>query len=276
MTLIPQDPCPDLPIERGPNDNGVGTWVVQDKYRYLRKYLDSARQAMKRWPQRVYIDPFCATGRIQVRGEDFTRPGGAAEAWHALEATPARWTRMFVGDLQAERANACAARLQALGANATPFVGPATETVKRMIEAVPRGALCIAFVDPYNLALLDFGMLRALAGLKVDLIVHFSTMDLHRNADMELDPTRLRFDSAAPGWRDQPWAGTANKQSLAVALEGYWRSIVEELGFKRSGVCPLITNDQGRGIYRLAFFARHDLPLKLWGEVARAPNGELF
>lgn len=277
MTAIPPDPRPDLPVERGPQDVGVGAWVVEQKYAYLRQYLGAAREAMKKWPQRVYIDPFCATGRIQVRGEDFTRPGGAAEAWHALEAGPARWTRMLVGDIDADRANACAARLQALGAIATPFCGPAIDTVEQMIKAVPKGALCIAFLDPYNLALLDFGMLKALAGLrKVDLIVHFSTMDLHRNADMELDPTRLRFDATAPGWRDQEWAGTANKQTLAVSLEGYWRNLVEGLGLTRSSACPLITNDKGRGIYRLAFFARHDLPIKLWGDVARERNLSLF
>ena len=82
MEVAP-DPCPHLPVERGKDDAGVGAWVVNDKYRYLTHYLRSARSAMAKWPERIYIDPFCATGRIQVRDEDFTRPGGAAEEGHA-------------------------------------------------------------------------------------------------------------------------------------------------------------------------------------------------
>lgn len=184
---------------------------------------------------------------------------------------------MLVGDLDGERSNACATRLSALGANAVQFVGPATETVVKMAATIPQGALCIAFVDPYNLALLDFRMLRTLAQIKnIDLIVHFSTMDLLRNTDMELDPTRARFDDMAPGWRDQPWASNSNKHNLTVAVDGYWRSLLEGLGFSRSEACPLITNGRRQGIYRLMFFARHDLPLRLWGDVARNPNGELF
>lgn len=274
---VPADPCPGLPVERGPEGTGVGSWVAGSKYRYLRDYLRAAQHALGRWPVRVYIDPFCATGRVQVRGEEFTRPGGAAEAWHALESTPGRWTRMLVGDLDGDRSSACAERLRALGANATAFEGPAIETVPRMVSAVPKGAMCIAFVDPYNLALLDYGMLRTLAALrKVDLIVNFSTMDLIRNADAELDPSRARFDTTAPGWRQQPWAATCNKASLAVAVEGYWRHLVSELGFEFSKAQPLIENDRQQGIYRLMFFARHDLPLRLWRDVARPKNGELF
>lgn len=274
---IPADPCPDLPVERGPEDAGVGAWVVHDKYRYLRHYLAAACHALGSWRERVYIDPFCATGRVQVRDEDFTRPGGAAEAWHALASTPGRWTRMYVGDLKSERVRACTQRLRALGASATPFEGPATETVPRMVAAVPRGAICIAFVDPYNLALLDFDMLRSLSTLRrVDLIVNFSTMDLLRNTDLELDPTRARFDAMAPGWRDQPWASAVSKRSLTTAVEGYWQSIVQGLGFTHSKVQPLITNDRQHGIYRLVFFARAKFPHKIWGDIAKPRNGELF
>lgn len=277
MDRIPADPRPDLPIERGPKDEGVGKWVVDEKYRYLRHYLTAACHALKGWPERVYLDPFCATGRIQVRGECFTRPGGAAEAWHALEHTDGRWTRMYVGDKCSDRAQACATRLRALGANATAFEGAAVDTVREMVARVPKGAICIAFVDPYNLALLDFEIMQALSKLrKVDLIVNFSTMDLLRNTDLELDPKRARFDETAPGWRSQPWASSSNKQSLATAVEVYWQSIIRDLGFTRSKAQPLVTNDRHRGIYRLVFFARNAFPLRIWNDVARPKNGELF
>ena len=30
------DPCPELPIERGPNEDGVGSWVPEQKHRRRR------------------------------------------------------------------------------------------------------------------------------------------------------------------------------------------------------------------------------------------------
>jgi three-Cys-motif partner protein len=130
-----------------------------------------------------FIDPFASTGRIQAVGEAFTRPGGAVRAWLSLEKD-APFTRMFVGDKEPERAAACEERLHAIGAPAKAFPGLASDTVPRMVRLVPRGALCMAYVDPYNLELLSFSILKQLAKLpKVDLAVNFSTMDLQRNAE---------------------------------------------------------------------------------------------
>ena len=38
---------------------------------------------------------------------------------------------------------------------------------------------------------------------------------------------------------------------------------------------PLIYNNQGLGIYRMVFFARHKLPKRIWGEVARGQDPNL-
>jgi three-Cys-motif partner protein len=134
-----------------------------------------------------------------VKGETFTRDGGAVVAWRAL-AGAAPFTQMLVGDLQPDRTDACERRLKALGAPVNAFTGPATETIKSMVEAVPKRSLCIAYVDPYSLELLSFSILETLASLsKVDLAVNFCTMDLQRNVELEFDPERARFDSTAPG-----------------------------------------------------------------------------
>jgi three-Cys-motif partner protein len=111
---------------------------------------------------------------------------------------------MLVGDLDPDRAHACAERLRAVGAPVTPFVGPADETIKSMVASIPPRSLCMAYIDPYNLELLSFSLIQALATLKVDLAINFSTMDLQRNAELEFDPKRARFDGTAPGWRRDP------------------------------------------------------------------------
>ena len=152
---VSDDPLPDLEVERGPENKGVGRWVPEQKHFLLAKYIVGTRAAARKWPQRVLIDPFCGPGRIQVKGESFTRDGGAVVAWRQSQSTGvSTYTKLLVGDISRDRAVACAARLKALGANVQSFVGEARATILEMKGAVPRGALCFAYLDPYNLELL--------------------------------------------------------------------------------------------------------------------------
>jgi three-Cys-motif partner protein len=272
---VQPDPCPTLVVERGPEDGGVGPWVPADKHRLLCEYLYASRFAWRKWPQRVLIDPFCGPGRIQVRGEAHTREGGTVLACRVLADT-APFTQVLIGDLDAERVEACEARLRAMHAPVMSFEGPATDTIHRMVAAVPAGALCVAYIDPYNLQHLSFSILKALSTLKMNLAVNFSVMDLTRNADLETDPDRARFDDAAPGWREHVARADISRSGLPQALFSYWMDLVRGLGFKHSKAMPLITNERGGNLYRLVFFARHDLPMRIWSDVARGPNRELF
>jgi three-Cys-motif partner protein len=272
---VERDPCPDMPIERGPKGKGVGAWVPQDKHRLLCDYLHASRYVWKKWPHHVFLDPFCGPGRIHVEGEAFTRDGGAVMAWRAL-AGEAPFTHMLVGDLDPERASACAARLKARGAPVTSFIGPAVDTIHEMVRQVPRNALCMAYIDPYNLELLSFSIIQELSALKVDLAINFCTMDLQRNAEFEFDPSRARFDDAAPGWRQDPGILQASKQNVKLAFFQYWCGLVQSLGFNYSREMPLVHNDRGHPIYRMVFFARHDLPTRIWADVARGANLSLF
>lgn len=131
------DPYPELPIERGPHGRGVGRWVPDEKHLYLKQYLHATRKAQAKFKQRVLIDPFCGPGRIQVVGESFTRSGGSVVAYRQSAASGAPFTRVLIGDIEAERVRANQLRLGAAGASVQGFVGPAAETVDAMIKAVP-------------------------------------------------------------------------------------------------------------------------------------------
>lgn len=197
-------------------------------------------------------------------------------AWRQSQVSGTPFGRILIGDLLASKAAACEQRLQAKGAPVKAFVGPAAKTVHDMVAAVPRGSLCLAYLDPYNLSLLSHSMIEALAKLqKIDFVVHFSTMDLYRNADHALDPDRARFDEVSPGWRQRVPAAS-NKANLADRLFLDWHDQIKKLGFSFSEASPPILNSEGREIYRLAFFARHPLPIGLWSDVARDPNRDLF
>lgn len=271
---VSDDPLPNLEVERGPENKGVGRWVPEQKHFLLAKYIVGTRAAARKWPQRVLIDPFCGPGRIQVKGESFTRDGGAVVAWRQSQSTgDSAYTKLLVGDISHDRASACGARLKALGANVQSFVGEARATILEMKGAVPRGALCFAYLDPYNLELLTFDILQTLAMLpRVDIAVHFSTMDLRRNVEFEFDPARARFDETAPGWRDHVQVKQIPKSGLAMAFFEYWCNLVKSLGFSVSEVMPLVENDTGHPIYQLVFFSRNPLPHRIWGDVAKGPN----
>jgi three-Cys-motif partner protein len=220
------DPSPNLLVERGPHDEGLGAWVPEQKHRLLREYLTASRYAWKKGPNRILIDPFAGPGRIQVKGESFTRDGGAVVAWRGLQDT-APFGNVLVGDVDAARADACEQRLRKLGAPVRSFPGPALLTVPQMISGIPARALCFAHIDPYNLELLSFEILRGLARLRrVDLAINFSTMDLRRNAELEFDPDRARFDSTAPGWRDAPAVRAASKSNVPSEFFRYWCAVV--------------------------------------------------
>ena len=269
---IHEDPCPDLVIERGPSNMGVGSWVPQFKHTYLAKYIGGTRKAQAKFPKRVLLDPFCGPGRIQVQGESITRDGGSMVAWHQSVASECPFTSVFVGDLDAERAKACEARLSSAGAPVRRFDGAAAETSLAMADAVPRGALCLAYIDPYNLEFLSFSIIERLAQLPhIDFAVHFSLLDLARNVDMELDPERDRFSGANPGWRERMPRNTS-KSSLAAWFFDDWRGRIASLGFSVSQEMPLVPNDRGHPLYRLVFFSRHAFPDKIWGDIAKSPN----
>ncbi|MGH8217196.1 MAG: hypothetical protein ACREUT_01305 [Steroidobacteraceae bacterium] len=107
------------------------------------------------------------------------------------------------------------------------------------------------------------------------MFINFSTMDLQRNIEMEFDPTRNRFESAAPGWSKQPSILRANSSSVKLEFFKYWHQRVVSLGFPYNEVMPLVYNEQGLGIYRMVFFARHALPNRIWGEIGRNHNPTL-
>lgn len=271
LELLP-DTRPGLPIERGAQNLGVGRWVPEQKHALLGRYLEGTREAWKKWPERVFIDPFCGPGRIQVRGESFDREGGTIVAWRKSQKCGIPFSKMLVGDINAERANACAARLTDLGAPVEVFVGPAADTIEQMVKSVPEKALCLAYIDPYNLEHLSFSILQKLAALRVDLVIHFSTMDLVRNVEAEFNPSRARFDEASPGWRDRVDATQMSKSALREEFFKDWCKLITSLGFVASKEMPPIYNDSDHPIYRLVLFSRHELPNRIWADVAHGPN----
>ncbi len=143
------------------------------------------------------------------------------------------------------------------------------------MRVIPRRALTPVYLDPYNLKYLSFEIIRRLAEIpRVDFAIHFSTMDLRRSVLMEFNPERARFDKAAPGWREHIDPATFVRGDADTAFFDCWCSLVEGLCFKISSRMPLVREDANRPLYHLVFFSRHELPNRIWGDVARGANRE--
>lgn len=197
-------------------------------------------------------------------------------AWRHSQLDDASFSACYIGDLNDERASACAARISAAGAPVRVFKGPADDTVHKVVDAIPKGALCLAYLDPYNLQFLTFSIIEKLATLKhVDFAVHFSTMDLRRNVRMEYNPDRVRFDLTAPGRREHIDPQAFARGDADEAFFDYWCGLVTSLGFTISKRIPLVRGEGNRPLYHLVFFSRHPLPNRICGDVAQGPNREL-
>lgn len=259
----------------------VGVWA-KEKHTYLKRYLDISRATRKKYIGNgkggaIYFDLFCGTGRSKIRDAEEWIDGGAVAAWKTSCEGDAPFTDIYISDLSEERLNACATRLQNLGAPVHPIHAAAADAAEKMVSAVSGYALHFAFVDPYNLDTLDFRVIQALSRLKrIDLLIHLSAMDLQRNLSINLAAEDSAFDTFAPGWRDKVSTAGAQLEVRRRVVE-YWRELVTNLGVWPSTEMKLITGSKKQPLYWLLMAAKHELPHKFWETAANVEGqGKLF
>jgi three-Cys-motif partner protein len=256
----------------------VGDWSIE-KHHLLRRYVGASCAARRKWPKRGFIDLFCGPGRTRVKGTDVETDGGAVVAWRQAKLNLVEFTDVIIGDIDKDSLLACEKRLLALNAPVTALLGPADQTVDEAIKRLPTNGLHLAYLDPFNMEHLPFTVIEKLAKYRnIDIVVHFSVMDLQR--DMELDFLRdaSRFEAFAPGWKSHVDVSSLTKQGARNAFVKHWLSLVESLGFRCSKEMPLMTNSNNGPLYRMMFLMRHPLAEKLWNEIARGqkPVQDLF
>lgn len=156
--MVPQAPLiqgdDGLPAEE------VGAWAVE-KHNYLARYLDISRGARQKFlgarkAGATFIDLFCGTGRARIRETGQWTDGSAVAAWKIGQKGNAPFSEVLVADIDEERRRACIERLKRAGAPVRELNGSAIEAANDVITAVNQFGLHFAFLDPYNLAQLDF------------------------------------------------------------------------------------------------------------------------
>lgn len=259
----------------------VGIWA-KEKHDYLCRYIDISRAVRPQWighgkAGATYIDPFCGPGRCKVRETGEWIDGGAVAAWKKSRDGGAPFTQVYIGDLDEQRREAAASRLRQLGAPVIEIDGAAVQSVQQLVARLNPHGLHFAFIDPFNLEALDFGIIDALSKLKrIDMLVHVNQMDLQRNLVINATADESAFDVFAPGWRTKVDV-IQGQQAVRQQVFRYWRDQVASLGVWPSAEMRLITGSNNQPLYWLLLAAKHELAHKFWEKASNVEGqGKLF
>ncbi|CCD39851.1 conserved hypothetical protein [Candidatus Paraburkholderia kirkii UZHbot1] len=131
------------------------------------------------------------------------------------------------------------------------------------MSVLPRG-LHLAFLDPFNAEQLDFEIIRTLARQPfIDILVHFSVMDIQRNIDLEAATFGNRLERIAPGWREAIDLTILPKSAFVNAFLDHWKQLIQsETQLTAADMMPLIRNSKNGPLYRLIMLRRHRLARK--------------
>lgn len=258
----------------------VGVWA-KEKHDYLCRYIDISRSTRAKYlgPGKAgatYVDLFCGPGRCKVRDSNEWIDGGVVAAWKKSLEGNAPFSQVFIGDLDIQRREAAATRLRKLGAPVLEIDGAAVDAVKQVITQLNAYGLHFAFLDPFDLAALNFDIIVALSTLKrIDMLVHISQMDLQRNVVSYATTDNSPFDTFAPGWRGKvPIA--QGQQELRQQIFQYWRDKVAGLGVWPSTDMRLLTGSNNQPLYWLLMAAKHPLPHKFWAAASNIEGQGAF
>ncbi len=260
----------------------VGAWVEQ-KHERLRKYIQISAGARNRFlhgrsKSATFIDLFCGPGRACVRDTGQWVDGSSVAAWKVSLESGAPFSAVYVADIDEERRLATVERLRRLNAPVFELDGDALVAARTYASIINPYGLHFAFIDPFNLEALDFGIVKSLAGLRrIDMLIHISKMDHQRNLDVNIgaDEDMSPYDKFVPGWRanvDQ----NCSAQQLRVRLVEYWVKLVEETGKQPSADWDLIRGSRNQHLYWLLLVAQNELAHKFWHVTTEEKQLALF
>ena len=264
----PFDPDDSLPAEEVKAH-------CRDKHALLLKYVDicsAVRNKYAGWGgSNCYIDLYCGPGRVHFNDVGQFAHGSPLVAWEGSQklrqSRDTRFAKCFIGDLDAEFVRAARKRLEARGATVHAFQGEASRTVEQVLDRLPSKGFHFAFLDPYNIGTLPFSVIERLASVKtLDILLHFSVMDLRRNMARFISRELPYLDIFAPGWQEAINPLSAGESNVR-AVEAYWKKKVEQLGKPARGV-ELVRGTGGNHLYWLVLLSRSNLAEKFFAEVS--------
>jgi three-Cys-motif partner protein len=264
-----------------PSDNRkamiVGEWA-QEKHDLIAKYIDGTRSMRSRWPRRTYVELFCGPGRVVYGQSGPFAPGSALRAWEASRQCRVPFTDFYINDIDAESVDICTERLENAGAKVHPFKLPADQAGPAILKKLGKG-LHLVLLDPFSIGVVPFNVLvkPVASHPKVDLMVNYNVQDVTRNLHRNLLGEADELDRFCPGWSEAIRGAHGRRAQRGKLLE-HWLKMLRESGAQYSKEMPLVrdTRRKNTAKYYMVFASHHPSPIRVWGDVARNPNLNLF
>jgi len=136
-----------------------------------------------------------------------------------------------------------------------------------VVRNIPPYGLNIALLDPYGLEALKFGTIKKLAAFKrMDLIIHFPTMDMKRNFDRNEDSVR-DFVGAEAGKK----LVTTPRDVPGLIQE--LRKNLEPLGYTKEQVRSMAVKNHKKAIlYHLVFVSKDKRGNAIWQSITKTDS----
>lgn len=251
----------------------VGNWVPDDKHHYLKRYIEATRAVRAKFlvPSQgrpaggaAFIDLFAGPGKCRVRETGEIIPGSPMLA---LMHEGAPFTKVIACDIDDENVSSLSLRTAGYRGRSLILKGDCNEIIDDVVRAVPPFGLNIALIDPFGLDALKFETIRKLAAVRrMDLIIHFPTMDMKRNFDRNQDSVRT-FVGAEAG----KTLVTAPRDVPGMIQQ--LRSNLEPLGYTGDQVRSMaVKNSRKATLYHLVFVSKDARGNAIWQSITKTDS----
>ncbi len=240
-----------------------------------------------KWQCRVYIDLFAGAGRAKIKETGKIVDGSPLIAL-AVENT---FDRYIFCEQDSINFDALFNRVKTYYPSIDSYFvhGDANDSVDEILTLVPQHSsacrvLGFCFVDPINIDNLKFNTLQRLSAKYMDFLVLIPTgMDPRRNVSqyMKYNDRHIEEFIGRPNWRDEWPLAEMRGENFGLFVVKQFCTSMADMGYKHSTAeasVEIRSTTKNLPLYRLAFFSKHPLGHKFWGEVKKysSPQLDLF
>ena len=261
-----------------PGSDGLPTLIQgpwsEDKLHFVRYFSSLFNGGMKnRWQTRAYVDLFAGPGLCKERGTGTEFDGSPIVALKCQ--TP--FTHLYFNDIDKDFVNALTRRQQRLDpqANVEYFNLDCNRAAKEIAEQIPKGALTLGLIDPWNYELTFDGLSHLGQRPATDLIVTFHTTAIKRNAHRLIAAVDTFLNDK--NWRTRYWEsqGDVSNPSTTVLIDTFRDSLRKKLDYTQFGDPMAIRNSTGVPMFYLLFASKHPRGLDFWEKsIGRLRSGQ--
>jgi three-Cys-motif partner protein len=243
-------------------------------------YAKQFAKSMKgKWDHLVYIDLFAGPGRVCIRGTNRIVQSSPL----MVMALDTKFDTYIFCDAASEKLKALEERVVLNYAGLTTHFlhGDSNELVDIIFSKIPAygpnyKVLTFCFADPYKLDNLRFSTIKRLSERFMDFLILIPTgYDANRNFERYyLNPNNVKIQEflGMDNWREGWEKAKLRGENFDLFLTNAYGENMKALKYKYDGIEKTVqvrSSEKNLNLYRLAFFSRNPVGLKLWKEAKK-------